>query len=107
MIERGYVFVWCEEAVAYETVPPIRWKRTFMLRRALLRGASAVLHPTFGTIEVAKTVIAVPAYMAVLPLALLAGHHRFMLALVKLFDHLGKLLALLGIRPVRDPYITE
>jgi succinoglycan biosynthesis protein ExoM len=39
MIERGHTFIWCKEAVAYEVVPPIRWKRSFMLRRALLRGA--------------------------------------------------------------------
>ena len=40
MIDHGHVFIWCNEAVAYEVVPPIRWKRTFMLKRALLRGAS-------------------------------------------------------------------
>jgi succinoglycan biosynthesis protein ExoM len=31
MIEQGRVFIWCNEAVAYEVVPAIRWKRTFML----------------------------------------------------------------------------
>ncbi len=40
MIEKGHSFIWCNEAVAYEVVPPIRWKRTFLLRRALLRGAA-------------------------------------------------------------------
>jgi succinoglycan biosynthesis protein ExoM len=107
MIERGHVFVWCDEAVAYETVPPVRWKRRFMLRRALLRGANSVIHPTFGAVDVAKTAIAVPIYMAVLPLAFFMGHHRFMLVSVKLFDHLGKLLALLGIRPVKEQYVTQ
>ena len=48
MIDRGHVFVWCDEAVAYEVVPPVRWRRTFMLRRALLRGRISLLHPTFG-----------------------------------------------------------
>src|SRR5205085_902502 len=45
MIDKGYVFIWCHEALAYETVPPIRWKRTFMLRRALLQGATSLVHP--------------------------------------------------------------
>src|SRR5215472_2488267 len=36
MIEKGHMFVWCNEAVVYEVVPPVRWKRTFMLRQALL-----------------------------------------------------------------------
>jgi succinoglycan biosynthesis protein ExoM len=27
MIEKGHVFVWCNEAAVYEVIPPIRWKR--------------------------------------------------------------------------------
>jgi glycosyltransferase involved in cell wall biosynthesis len=107
MINEGHVFVWCNEAVVYEVVPPIRWKRTFMLRRALFRGKIAVLEPTFGARAVARSVVAVPIYMATLPLTLLLGHHRFMTCSVKLCDHLGTLLALLGINPVREPYVTE
>jgi len=107
MIEKGHVFIWCDEAVAYEVVPPIRWKRTFMLKRALLRGASSLLHPTFGVLDVTKSIIAVPAYMAVLPLSLILGQRRFMTYSVKLFDHLGKLLALIGIRPVKGVYVTD
>jgi len=107
MIDSGYVFIWCDEAVAYEVVPPIRWKRTFMLRRALLRGKVSLLHPTFGVLDIAKSVIAIPAYSAALPFALALGHHRFMTFLVKLFDHLGRLLALVGINPVREPYVTD
>ena len=106
MIERGHVFIWCDEAVAYEVVPPIRWKRTVMLRRALLRGASAALHPTVDACNIAKSVIALLVYTVALPLALLLGHHRFMTVLVKLCDHLGKLLAVVGINPIREPYVT-
>src|ERR1700682_175279 len=107
MIERGHVFVWCGEASAYETVPPIRWKRSFMLRRALLRGSTAVIRQNFGAREIIKSIIAVPAYLAALPVALLLGQHHFMTLLVKVFDHLGKLLALQNINPVREPYVTE
>ena len=42
-----------------------------------------------------------------LPFALVLGHHRFMTLLVKLCDHLGRLLALLRINPVKEPYVTE
>jgi len=31
MIAKGHVFVWCNEAIAYEIVPPARWRCTFML----------------------------------------------------------------------------
>jgi succinoglycan biosynthesis protein ExoM len=107
MIEKGHTFVWCNEAVAYEIVPEIRWKRKFMLKRALLRGANSLAHPTFGVVDIAKSIIAIPAYTAALPFALLWGHHRFMTVLVKTFDHLGKLLALIGVKPVTEQYVTE
>jgi glycosyltransferase involved in cell wall biosynthesis len=107
MIELGYQFIWCHEAMAYEVVPPVRWKRSFMLRRALLNGGSAVLRKSFGPVEIAKSFIAVPMYTLVLPFALLLGHHRFMSILIKLCDHLGKLLALPHLNPMREPYITD
>lgn len=107
MIEKGRVFIWCDEAVAYEVVPPVRWSRGFMLRRALLRGANSLLHPTCGALDIAKSVFAVPAYALISPVALILGQGRFMLCIVKLFDHLGKLLALVGIHPIKEAYITE
>jgi succinoglycan biosynthesis protein ExoM len=107
MIERGHRFVWCEEAAVDEVVPPVRWRRTFMMRRALLRGAVSLVHPTFGPRDVVTSLVAVPAYVAVLPLALLLGQAAFMTYVVKLCDHLGRLLALLHIRPVREAYVTE
>jgi succinoglycan biosynthesis protein ExoM len=107
VIEKGYRFIWCDEAVAFETVPPLRWKRTFMLRRALLRGASEPKMPNFGARDVVKSLVAVPVYAVALPFALLGGQAPFMSLLVKLCDHLGKLLAVSGINPVAEPYVTE
>lgn len=106
-IERGNLFVWSAEAAVYEVVPPLRWKRAYLLRKALLRGASARLQPSCDGWSVAKSVIAVPAYVVALPAALILGQHRFMSLLVKLCDHLGKLLALAGINPIKEQYITE
>jgi hypothetical protein len=64
-------------------------------------------HTAIGALDVAKSMIAVPAYAFMLPLVAVAGHHRFMRMLVSLCDHLGKLLALLGINPIKEPYVTE
>lgn len=107
MVEKGYVFLWCNEAVVYEVVPPVRWTRTFMLKRALLRGNITLQNPNFGVGSVTKSIIAVAAYAAALPFTLMLGHHRLMDVLVRLFDHLGKLLAVVGINPVSNPYITD
>ncbi len=105
-IEQGRVFIWCNEAIVYEAVPPSRWKRMYLLRRALLRGASAALRPSVGVADITKSIVAVLIYGLALPFAALLGQHRFMDLLVRLCDHLGKLLALLGINPIADPYIT-
>jgi glycosyltransferase involved in cell wall biosynthesis len=105
-MEKGHRFVWCNEAVVYETVPPARWKRRYMLRRALLRGIGAALRRE-GVIGIAKSLIAVPLYTIALPFALFLGHHRFMILLIKMCDHLGKLLRLVGINPIKDAYVTD
>ena len=107
MIDNGHLFIWCNEAIAYEVVPPMRWKRGFMVRRALLQGAVSVLQPTFGARAVAKSVVALPAYVAALPVSLVFGQRWFMTVLVKLCDHLGRLLAAVGIDPIREPYVTD
>jgi len=107
LIQKGHTFIWCNEAEAYEVVPPVRWNRTFILRRALLGGTVSRLHPTFGALDIAKSALAVPAYVTVLPIALVLGPSRLMLCLMKLFNHLGRLLAVVGINPIRGPYVTE
>jgi succinoglycan biosynthesis protein ExoM len=106
MIERGHVFIWCNEAVAYETVPPIRWNRHFLLKRALLRGHASLAHPTFAVRDILTSAVAAPAYALALPFALVLGQGKFMSILVRLFDHLGRLLGFIGINPVKDPYVT-
>jgi succinoglycan biosynthesis protein ExoM len=107
MMEKGRKFVWCNEAVVFEVVPPVRWKRSFLLKRALLRGAMEPKVATFGFRDVAKSAVAVPLYLIALPFGLLLGQHRFMSLSVRLCDHMGKLLALMGIHLVREEYVTD
>ncbi len=68
----------------------------YLVKKALLRGATAGLQPTCRALCVAKSAIAVPLYALTLPFALFLGQHRFMTLLVKLCDHLGKLLIKMG-----------
>jgi len=107
MIEKGHVFIWCHEAMAYETVPPIRWNRVFMLRRALLRGKVSLRHRGTRNVSVVKSIVACPLHCVALPFLLLGGPHLFMMLLVSLFDHVGRLLACVGIEPVKEAYVTE
>lgn len=101
LMEAGYTFVWCNEAVVYEVVSPNRWKRSFMIKRALLRGKISLLHPEGRGLSILKSLIAVPAYSIFLPFMQLLGHHHFMNYLIKLCDHAGKLLALVKLNPVQ------
>lgn len=101
LMDLGRQFVWCNEAVVYEIVPLGRCKRRFLLRRALLRGGISLRHPKDRLWNITKALIAVPVYALALPFLLFRGHHLFMRYCVKLFDHLGRLLALCGINPVR------
>jgi succinoglycan biosynthesis protein ExoM len=98
----GHVFVWCNEGVAYEAVPPSRWTRRYMLRRALLRGRNTLKLRGTRAKALLKSAVAVPAYSVLLPGTLLFGHHVFMKYSIKFCDHLGRVLALLGINPVKD-----
>ena len=106
MIKQGRSFVWCNEAVVFESVPPIRWKRSFMLRRALLRGKMS-LNDSRGLSDIVKSCSAVIGYTLALPVLLVIGHHLFMKYLIKTCDHVGKLLALAGLEPIREKYVVD
>ena len=107
MIGLGHVFIWCDEAVVFETVPPARWSRTFILKRALMRASINAGYSTFGIRKIAKSLIAVPLYTLALPFALMLGQHRFMGLLERLVAHLGELLTLVGMNPVKSPFATD
>jgi succinoglycan biosynthesis protein ExoM len=103
LIDKGYEFVWCAEAPVYESVPPNRWKRSFMLKRAIQRG----MIPQFSNSEIIKSCIAVPLYSLMLPFLYVLGHHYFMTYLVKTCDHLGRLFAFFGFRVFADKYLIK
>jgi glycosyltransferase involved in cell wall biosynthesis len=96
-IEAGGRFIWCDEACVYETVPPERLKRTYFLKRALLRGVAEAKLPSISMAGVARSLVAIFVYTSALPALLLIRHHLFMKYLIRDCDHIGKLLALCGI----------
>lgn len=100
MMNKGRQFAWCNEGVVHEMVPKERQSRAYHLKRAMIRGlAAADQYPFLGT-GTLKSIIAVLAYTICLPFLLIAGHHLFIKYLVRDCDHLGKLLAHCGLRPV-------
>jgi succinoglycan biosynthesis protein ExoM len=107
MIAAGHVFVWCSEAIAYEVVPPARWTRSFVVRRALMRGRYSVIEPSFGVLDVGKSLLAIPVYTAALPVLGLLGQDYVMRYLEKLCYHLGKLLTCIKLNPIGRRYVSD
>jgi hypothetical protein len=105
MIEKGHIFIWCNEAVVYETVPPERQVRSYYLKRAFTRGMTEAQATPFLSLGTLRSIVAIPLYALLLPFARLAGQPYFMRYLVKDCDHLSKILAYAGIKPVKErPY---
>jgi len=106
-IDDGHVFVWCNEAPVYETVPQVRWKRTFMLKKSLLRGKVAFKTSPNKPYVILKSLLAIMVYTLSLPFLLICGNHLFMTYLIKYCDHLGKVLTALGFDIVKEKYVTN
>ncbi len=103
MIAKGHRFVWCAEAPVYEAVTPERCTRSFMLRRALLRGQL----PHFKKRDLVKSLLAVPLYTILLPFLFLISHHLFMKYLIKDFDHVGRIFNFCGISLIKEKYVVQ
>jgi hypothetical protein len=102
MDEQGRLFVWCNQAIAYEAVPPSRCRRSYMLKRALLRGKNILKHPGGAWRFIPVSVAAVPLYLLFLPITVVLGHHWFMKYSIKLCDHGGRQLAMLGLNSITE-----
>jgi len=105
MIGQGHEFVWCREAPVYEIVPSERWRTGVLVKRALLRGRMALGTSGPKARNVLMSLVAIAMYTVCLPLLYILGHHLFMQYFIKDCDHLGKVLALLGIDPVKQKYV--
>jgi glycosyltransferase involved in cell wall biosynthesis len=100
MIEGGCRFVWCNDAVVYEAIPPSRCNRTYLMRRALLQGGYSPKHPRHHLRNAVKSLIALPFYMLALPILAVLGQDLLIKYLTKLLYHTSRLLALVGLRLV-------
>ncbi len=107
-IEACRRFVWCEEAPAYELVPPARCRKSYFLKRGLLLGRISLKHGdrklTLGArIRIGlHSALALVIYTFMLPVVLLGGFHRAMIVLIKSSHHLGRVFAIAGVDLMRD-----
>jgi succinoglycan biosynthesis protein ExoM len=106
LLDKGRVFLWCNEATAYEDVPPARCKRFFLIRRALFKGFFSLRHRR-STLPIATSLIAAPTYAVAAPFAFIFGQAQFMKCVFKSCYHAGRLLSLVGINPIKGAYVTD
>ena len=104
MTEKGYVFIWCDEAIVYETETVDRFEKSYFIKRALLRGNVSLRLRSRRLLAVAKSTIAFSIYTVALPFLLPLGQHVFFKYLIKDCDHIGRIMAALGIDMQR--YLT-
>ena len=102
MAQRGHVFTWCNEGAVYESVPPERLRRSYLLKRAMLRGKNILKHPAGKARLIAKSFIATPLYFVMLPFTLPFGQHVFMKYCIKFCDHAGRIMELLKLNPIGE-----
>jgi glycosyltransferase involved in cell wall biosynthesis len=102
MMKAGHRFVWCNEAVVHEVTPLFRQKRSYHLRRALLRGVVQSGRAPLLSLDSLKSLGACAVYTLALPFAFVFHNRSFMPLLIRDLDHAGKVLARCGIKPVRS-----
>ena len=100
-LKAGRRFVWCNEAVVHEEIPPSRQKRSYHMRRALLRGVVRSGRSPLWSRDTVKSLAACSAYALALPFVFVLRNSSFMPLVIRWLDHAGKILARLGIKPVR------
>jgi hypothetical protein len=102
-MDRGNIFIWCNEAPVYETIPPDRFRMRYFLKRAFLQGNVSVHYQ--GTLDriqdktraSMKSISAILIYSAMLPFTVLAGRHMLMKYLTKDIYHVSRLLGIFGL----------
>lgn len=106
MINQGRVFVWCNEAIAYETVPPERWKRLFHIKKSLriggLTGEKARKGELGGGVIYLKVLSALCIYGTALPFSFLISQCIGMRCLSKAAYNFGWVFGFLGLTILRE-----
>jgi succinoglycan biosynthesis protein ExoM len=102
----GFRFVWCDEARAFEEVPPSRWPLSFHLRKAVRIGALTGEKMRIGTVplwgNLLKSVCATFGLAVTLPVSAALGKHIMARFLVKCLYHASRLLGTVGVVLIRE-----
>ncbi|MBA3035001.1 MAG: glycosyltransferase family 2 protein [Desulfobacterium sp.] len=103
-IKRGRKFIWCDEALVFETVPEVRWPASFYLKRQFRIGTMTgkIIRRSRKIHTILKTCFLALVYAALLPFAMLAGKHIWIKVMTKLYYNAGCVLSFFSLVRVQQ-----
>ncbi len=107
LIKKGHVFIACNEAPVYETVPPERMKTTYFIKRAFLDGANSKRYfqnqSVLKNIDTfLKSILACCIYSSMIPFTFIRGYSVFMKYFYKNCYHFSRILAYCKIHIIKE-----
>lgn len=102
LIDKGYAFVWCDEAIVYEEVPADRLTLTYFMKRSRLIGFMSYYYykdtrsSIKNIIEFFKSCVALVIYLILLPLFLAWGYHHFANLMIRIHYHKAIIMTFMG-----------
>jgi glycosyltransferase involved in cell wall biosynthesis len=108
MVESGRIFIWCNEAPAYETISKERWSKKFYEQRSLrigglvgekIRQRAQISQRSYSLI---KSVVWIAAMTIITPFAKIVGDHLYLRAVTKIMYNKGLLLGFMGRAVIRN-----
>ena len=102
------VFVWCDEAEAYETVPPERWQSSFHLKKCFkigaLNGESLRKSGFSGFTGFLKSIVSVPVWSIAFVILLPFGKHLWIPPTLKLTYSVSCIFSYCGLSLKKNRY---
>jgi succinoglycan biosynthesis protein ExoM len=106
MIRQGECFLSCREAAVHEVIPLNRCKRSFQVKRALLRGKVSIPAPFHGFKRLIFSSGVLLLYVPLLIVSAPLSHGLFMKQLIRACDHVGSILSFFGVNLVKESYLS-
>jgi succinoglycan biosynthesis protein ExoM len=104
----GRIFVWCNEAVTYETVSPERWQSSFHLKKyfriGALNGESLRKNSFSGFFGLLKSIATLPVWSITFFVLFPFGKHLWIPPILKFTYSIGSILSYCGLSLKKNRY---
>lgn len=103
-IRKGRKFVWCDDAIVYETVPEERWSVSFYLKRQFRIGTLAGdrMRSTRSKYAIIKAGTLFLGYSVLFPFSLFASKQAWIKVLIRLLYNAGCLLSYFSFSDIKN-----